>query len=152
VRLEEWICYINRQGISDASNTVKFDLARSIQYLTTDIISHLCFGQPFGFTKIHGDVHGFIATLESRLPIIEKFSVLVELNALLSALSYMPLFKRYILPQATDADGLGKILGVCPSEKNIGCDSTNPSRFPEKWSTNASSPMLCLRTTCLVPF
>jgi hypothetical protein len=87
-------------------------MARSVQYLTTDIISHLCFGEPFGFTKFHTDVHGFIATLESRLPIVENFSVITELNTVLSLLSYIPAIKRLMLPQTTDSDGLGRILGV----------------------------------------
>ncbi|KAL1847038.1 hypothetical protein Plec18170_008814 [Paecilomyces lecythidis] len=87
-------------------------MARSLQYLTTDIISHLCFGDPFGFVKTHGDVYGFLATLESRLPIVENFSVLVELSGLLSMLSYIPYFKHWVLPKPTDEHGLGKILGI----------------------------------------
>lgn len=98
---------------------MKFDIARSLQYLTTDIISHLCFGEPFGFVKTHDDVYGFLATLESRLPIVEKFSVVVELSSLLSALSYIPYFEHYVLPQPTDKNGLGKILGVCSLEVTV---------------------------------
>ena len=88
-------------------------MARSMQYLTTDVISHLCFGKPFGFVKTHGDVYGFIATLESRLPFIENFSVIVELNRVLSAICSIPFLKNRLLPQPTDEDGLGKIVGVC---------------------------------------
>lgn len=111
-RIQEWLAYIDRFGTSTSSSTVKFDVARSLQYLTTDIISHLCFGEPFGFVRIHGDVYGFLTTLESRLPIVEKFSVLVELSSFLSLLSYVPYFRNYFLPQPTDEDGLGKILEV----------------------------------------
>ncbi|KAJ9203965.1 hypothetical protein DTO166G4_2685 [Paecilomyces variotii] len=111
-RIHEWLTYIDSFGISTSSSTVKFDIARSLQYLTTDIISHLCFGEPFGFVKTHDDVYGFLATLESRLPIVEKFSVVVELSSLLSALSYIPYFEHYVLPQPTDENGLGKILGI----------------------------------------
>lgn len=97
-------------------------MARSMQYLTTDVISHLCFGEPFGFVKTHGDVYGFIATLESRLPFIENFSVIVELNRVLSAICSVPFLKTRLLPQPTDEDGLGKIVGVClrhPSPKSL---------------------------------
>ncbi|KAJ9280836.1 hypothetical protein DTO021D3_2306 [Paecilomyces variotii] len=104
-RIHEWLTYIDSFGISTSSSTVKFDIARSLQYLTTDIISHLCFGEPFGFVKTHDDVYGFLATLESRLPIVEKFSVVVELSSLLSALSYIPYFEHYVLPQPTDENG-----------------------------------------------
>ncbi|TVY51209.1 Cytochrome P450 monooxygenase gsfF [Lachnellula cervina] len=111
-RIAEWISYIRCNAASDASKTVRFDMARSMQYLTTDVISHLCFGEPFGFVKTHGDVYGFIATLESRLPFIENFSVIVELNRVLSAICSVPFLKNRLLPQPTDEDGLGKIVGI----------------------------------------
>ncbi|KAF5874081.1 putative cytochrome p450 protein [Botrytis fragariae] len=87
-------------------------MARSIRYLTTDIISHLCFGHPFGFVKSHTDVYGFIYTLESRLSIVENFSVIVELNRMLGRISYIPCIKRFLLLQPTDTYGLGKIIGI----------------------------------------
>lgn len=129
--------YIDKFGLTKTSETIKFDMARSFQYLTTDIISHLCFGDPFGFVKSHGDVYGFIQTLESRLPIVEFFSVLTEATTLLSAVSSIPMIKRRLIPQPTDEDGLGKILGVRPAHFHIIIPQANFSRFPEALSTNA---------------
>jgi len=97
-----------------------------------NIILHLCFKQSFEFTKIHEDVHEFIATLEFQLLIIKKFSILIELNALLSALSYILLFKHYVLSQTMNVNELDKILEVCSFKKNINCDSINSSRFFKK--------------------
>ena len=98
-------------GVSSASETIKFDMACSIQYLTTDLITQLCFGEPFGFVKTHSDVFNFLETLESRLPIVEKFTVLVEINTLISFIAATPLLNR-VLPQPTDKDGIGRITGV----------------------------------------
>ena len=55
---------------------------------------------------------GFLQTLESRLPIVEQFSVLTELNTILSTLSKSNWVKRMLIPSAVDHSGVGRILGV----------------------------------------
>ncbi|MCJ1404234.1 hypothetical protein MMC11_007459 [Xylographa trunciseda] len=112
VRLREWIDIIDRNWVSGPGETKRFDIARSVQFLTTDIISHLCFGKPLGFVKNEKDMHGFLQTLESRLPIIEHFSVLTELSSLLLKVSNIPFLKRMLIPCATDQSGVGRIIGV----------------------------------------
>ncbi|MCJ1436398.1 hypothetical protein MMC27_005777 [Xylographa pallens] len=110
--IQDWITHIHVFGISTENSTVKVDLASSIQYLTTDIISYLCFGEPFGFVKQYSDVHGFLQMVESRLPIMEWLSVLTELNKLLSLLANIPLLGQRLLPQSTDKSGVGAIVGI----------------------------------------
>ena len=112
-RFLEWTKYIETHWTSLDQTTKALDIARSIQYLTTDIISHLCFGQPIGFVARHEDVHGFLETLESRLPIAEQFSVFTELFTLLATVTKIPFIKKCLIPQNTDAFGVGRILGVC---------------------------------------
>ena len=51
-----------------------------MQYVTTDIISDLCFGEPLGFVKNQPGMHGFLNILETRLPVIEHFTVLTEFD------------------------------------------------------------------------
>ncbi|KAF2196241.1 putative benzoate 4-monooxygenase cytochrome P450 [Delitschia confertaspora ATCC 74209] len=114
-RIKEWINYIKNHVVSEDEGTVKFDMAPSVQYLTTDVISHLCFGHPFGFVKKHGDVHGFLNTLETRLPIIENLSVITELGHVLTLIAKIPFLNRMLLPQPTDTDGIGKIVGISKS-------------------------------------
>lgn len=114
-RLVEWTKYIDRHWTSSSRNTKVFDIARSIQYLTTDIICHLCFGTPEGFVAKHEEIHEFLGTLESRLPIAEQFSVFTELFTLLATVTKLPAIKRMLIPQNTDTFGVGKILGVCNS-------------------------------------
>ncbi|KAL8725213.1 MAG: hypothetical protein Q9166_007495 [cf. Caloplaca sp. 2 TL-2023] len=111
-RFLEWTGYIDRHWTSTEEMTKRFDIGRSTQYLTTDIISHLCFGQPIGFVAKHEDVHNFLHTLESRLPIAEQFSVISELFTILASVTRIPFFKRLMIPQNTDSFGVGKILGV----------------------------------------
>ena len=112
-RIAEWISLINRNWTSLPGETKKFDIAQNVQFLTTDIISHLCFGTPLGFVENQKDMHDFLKTLESRLPIVEQFSVLTELSTLLLKVSNIAWFKRLLIPSATDQSGVGKIIGVC---------------------------------------
>ena len=111
-RLREWIAVIDRDWASLPGETWMFDIARSIQYLTTDIISHLCFGQPLEFVQNQRDMHGFLKTLESRVPIVEQFSVLTELSTTLMKLSQIARLKKAMISSVKDRQGVGKILGV----------------------------------------
>ena len=112
-RFAQWISYLEQRWISSAETSRVFDIGRSVQYLTTDIITHLCFGAPMGFVRKHEDLHGFLQTLESRLPIAERFSVFRELFALLATVTRIPVLKQILIPNRKNAFGVGKILGVC---------------------------------------
>ena len=111
-RFLDWIRYLAEHGISNDDVTKIFDIGRSTQYLTSDIISHLCFGQPLGFVAKHEDVHDFRHTLETRLPIAEQFSVISELFTIVASVTRITFLKRRMIPQNTDSFGVGKILGV----------------------------------------
>ena len=112
-RIREWVGMIDQNWVSLPGETRKFDVGRSIQFLTTDVISHLCFGKPLGFVENQKDMYDFLKTLESRLPVVEQFSVLTELNSLLMTLSRIHWIKKRLIPSATDYSGVGRILGVC---------------------------------------
>lgn len=112
-RMHEWIDLIDQNWTSLPGESKKFEIARNIQFLTIDIISQLCFGEPLGFVKNQKDMHDFLKTLESRLPIVEQFSVLTELSTLLAKLSTFPWIKKILIPSATDTSGVGRIIGVC---------------------------------------
>lgn len=58
------------------------------------------------------DVHSFLYTIESQLPIVQHFSVILELNRILERLARVPFLKGLLLPSATDKTGIGRIMGV----------------------------------------
>ena len=109
--LAAWIAYVQAHGLSASQSSNEFDMARSIQWLLFDMICRLCLGQPLGFVKDHADKYSFQKTLESRLPIVEKFAVLTEVNRWIRILSRIPLMRR-LLPSSKDKDGIGAIVGV----------------------------------------
>jgi hypothetical protein len=81
-----------------------------------DIITHLCFGKPFGFVDSDDDVYDFLSTVENMVPIVHQFSVILELNTILLRIMNVPCLKKLIAPSTTDKSGIGKVLGVglCP--------------------------------------
>ncbi|KAL8769420.1 MAG: hypothetical protein Q9209_004648 [Squamulea sp. 1 TL-2023] len=110
--LQGWILYVQKHGVSYPGDSPRdFEIGRSIQYLVTDTICLLAFGRLLGFVSKHADCYGFLKTLEERLPIVEKFSILTEVNHLLAFISHIPWLRR-ILPSATDPTGIGKIIGI----------------------------------------
>lgn len=113
-----WVNYIELNGQSGPGATNQFDMARSIQWLLFDMVCRLFFGSPIGFVEKHHDCHSFQRTLEERLPIVEKFAVLTEMNALIKVVSYLPLVRR-LLPSSRDQAGIGAILGVKSSHALI---------------------------------
>ncbi|KAK5989461.1 Cytochrome P450 monooxygenase ABA1 [Cladobotryum mycophilum] len=83
------------------------DFGRKAQYFTLDVISHVAFGEPFGFLETDSDVYKYIETTEKTLPMVMVTTVIPWLLKLLSS----PLFKRF-LPSAKDALGFGKVMSI----------------------------------------
>ncbi|EXJ89425.1 hypothetical protein A1O3_02492 [Capronia epimyces CBS 606.96] len=111
-RILDFCQKINQRWCSDAAETRAFDIGRRIQYLAVDSITHLCFGAPLGFMDQDRDVHDFLYTIESQLPIVQHFSVITEINTLLERLTRIPWFRSLLLPSAADQIGIGRIMGI----------------------------------------
>lgn len=112
-RIGEFIQRIEERWLSDSDGTAVFDIARRIQFLAVDVITHLCFGKPLGFIESDSDVFNFLATIEMQLPIVQHFSVILEFNNLLLQMVNIPFLKRLIVPSSSDKKGIGMIMGVC---------------------------------------
>ncbi|KAI0547221.1 putative benzoate 4-monooxygenase cytochrome P450 [Xylaria curta] len=107
--LTNWILYIQANAMSNQNTTSEFDIARSTQWLLYDMVCRLCFGVSAGFVDEHKDQHDFQKTLEERLPIVEQFVVLTEVNSWIRMTDRVPSLRR-ILPSSKDKEGLGVIL------------------------------------------
>jgi hypothetical protein len=112
-RMSYWISRIDENCVSTPDESKVVDMAKKIQYLAMDMITHLCFGEPLGFVDADGDVYDFITTMEKQVPFIQHFSVLLELNAIKTMVMDIPWFRKFVVPSATDKSGMGKIIAVC---------------------------------------
>ena len=111
-RIVDFVRRIEQNWLSTASGTKSFDVARRIQYLTVDIITHLSFGKPLGFIEADTDKFNFLATIETQLPIVQHFSVILELNTWLSRAANIKWLRKLLVPSHTDKTGIGMIMGV----------------------------------------
>lgn len=109
-RIDEFISAIEKRWLSVPGKTTSLDIARRLQFLTIDIITHLCFGKPIGFVQSDADKYNFIATIEAQLPIVQHFSVILILNSVFRLVSSVPVLRRLVVPSANDRSGVGIIM------------------------------------------
>lgn len=83
------------------------DLARKVQYFTLDVISALAFGKELGYLAADDDLHGYIKTTESTLPIMLT-------TALVPWFLYTIQSQRlkWLLPNVRSIVGIGTVVGV----------------------------------------
>ncbi|KAG7288451.1 hypothetical protein NEMBOFW57_004802 [Staphylotrichum longicolle] len=101
-----------------------FDFGRKAQYFTTDVISRLAFGKPFGFLAADSDVYKHIDIMERQLPLsgfIATFPGLIE------AFSW-PLL-RSLVPSPKDKVGLGRLMGIA---KATAAERFGPNKMVQK--------------------
>ncbi|RDL36198.1 Cytochrome P450 oxidoreductase [Venustampulla echinocandica] len=111
-RISDFVERIEQKWVSENGETKVFDIGRRIQYLAVDIITHLCFGEPLGFVDQDRDVHDFLFTIESQLPIVQHFSVIIEINTMVRNIMSFSWIKKALAPSARDKTGIGKIMGI----------------------------------------
>ncbi|KAI1984421.1 hypothetical protein LOZ51_006664 [Ophidiomyces ophidiicola] len=128
-RITDFVNRIEQRWLSEDSETKVFDIARRIQFLAVDTITHLCFGKPLGCIKTDTDMFNFLSTIETQLPIVQHFSVILEFNTLLLWMAGIPLIRKLILPSASDKTGVGVIMGITHSVVE---ERLKPNSTPKK--------------------
>ena len=82
-------------------------MARTMQFLTQDVITAVGFGKPAGYLDVDEDMFGVIQASEAVLLPAHIITVLPLLGKILST----PLVRPF-LPKATDKQGVGRFLAV----------------------------------------
>ena len=76
-----------------------------------DVITHLLFGNPFGYVRIQSDIHSLLQLAQERLAVVGVMALFPEIHPLLLFISYIPWVKR-ILPNRQDKHGIGRAMEV----------------------------------------
>ncbi|KJK76997.1 hypothetical protein H634G_08039 [Metarhizium anisopliae BRIP 53293] len=98
---------LQRKYLSTRDTLRPCNLARTMQYLTQDVITAVGFGQAAGYLDADEDMFGVIRACETVLLPVHIISFLPVLRAILSS----PIMKP-LLPKPTDTHGVGRFLGV----------------------------------------
>ena len=110
---ENWRAQIDREGLSPSHEAKKFDLAKSVRFLTLEIAARICFSDGLGFGGTGDEDDAFWSSIEEKAPFAQYMSVLPGLFDLVYALACIPGLKRRLILTETKNPGIGKILKVC---------------------------------------
>lgn len=72
-----------------------------------DVLTDVAFGAPFGYLNRDEDVHDYIKTIRSFMPVLELKTNHPVVNALMGS----RLVKALLAPTAHDRTGMGKVMG-----------------------------------------
>lgn len=111
-QLIKWISRAKSDWMSEPSKARAVDIGKRIQFLTVDIITKICLGTALGYVASDSDKYEFLETVERGNSMCQHFSVLLELNSLLYYITKIPILGPRLIPQASDASGVGRIMGV----------------------------------------
>ncbi|KAI5858204.1 cytochrome P450 [Durotheca rogersii] len=84
------------------------DLATRIQFFTLDAITKVAYGKSFGFLASDGDVHGYIAAVETIAAVIAPLGDLPWLSPIVFSKTVL----RLVGPKTTAKKGVGKLMGI----------------------------------------
>ena len=101
------VSLLERKYLSTDTDFRPVDLARKVQYFTLDVISALAFGKELGYLAADEDLHGYIKTTESTLPIMLAMALVPWLLYTIQS----PRLKRFI-PNVRSIVGIGTVVGV----------------------------------------
>ncbi|KAA6412103.1 MAG: cytochrome p450 [Lasallia pustulata] len=107
-RVQDLVNLIGRKYISTGTTLRTLDFAQVAQYFTMDVLTDVAFGAPFGYLNRDEDVHDYIKTIRSFMPVLELKTNHPVVNALMGS----RLVKALLAPTAHDRTGMGKVMGV----------------------------------------
>ena len=119
-QLMQWLGRASADWASDSTTAKPFDIGKRIQFLTVDIMTKICLGQPLGCVESDSDQYDFLQSIEQGNTVCQHLSVLLELNSLLHFIAKIPIIGARLVPQATDNSGVGRIMGVSlPADRDV---------------------------------
>ncbi|MCJ1287895.1 hypothetical protein MMC26_007247 [Xylographa opegraphella] len=128
-RVSDWIHRLDKDWASPPRATKVFDIAKSIEYLGIDIMTHLSFGSPLGFVETNTDLFGYLRMFHQKIPLATYLSTLLELNAFKSWIAKFPYLFDKLVPTADDTEGFGKLMGI---SRDLVGQRLKPVTYPRK--------------------
>ncbi|GAB1211671.1 hypothetical protein ATERTT37_000795 [Aspergillus terreus] len=105
-QITKLIALIEKRYISSKEALRPCDLARTMQYLTQDVITAVGFGKPAGYLEANSDMYGILETSEALHRPVHMVTLLPTLRKILESRPLKPL-----QPKPHDGSGVGRFLG-----------------------------------------
>ena len=107
---------------SELSQNKPIDLTSLAQYFTLDVLTHIAFGEPFGYLTQNNDIYDYIKTVSEFLRVLELSANCPSVQSLLTSPLMAPM-----RPKVTDKTGMGAMMGVA---KRIVSERFQPGAKP----------------------
>ncbi|GAB1315638.1 hypothetical protein MFIFM68171_05848 [Madurella fahalii] len=101
------VSLLETKYLSTKTDFKPVDLARKVQYFTLDVISALAFGKELGYLAADKDLHSYIQTTESTLPIMLATALVPWFLYTIQS----PRLK-WLIPNVRNMVGIGTVMGV----------------------------------------
>ncbi|KAK3368362.1 cytochrome P450 71A20 [Podospora didyma] len=101
------ISLLETKYLSTKTDFKPVDLARKVQYFTLDVISSLAFGKELGYLAADKDLHDYIKTTESTLPIMLTTTLIPWLLDIVQSPRL-----SWLIPDVRNMAGIGSVLGI----------------------------------------
>lgn len=103
--------------LKDKQDTIKaggfeIDLSSVLPFLSMDIITHLCLGEPFGNIETNSDRYQLLKALSSGMVAQQYIASLLELKMCLFWLGSLPLLRDRLFPNMRRPTGIGEVMQV----------------------------------------
>jgi cytochrome P450 len=118
---------LSKKQATKPDGSIEVDLSKLMPYLSLDIITHLCLGEPFGNVESDSDRHGLLQELSSGMVAQQYIASLLEFKSCLFWLGSLPLLRQRMFPTAKRPTGIGKIMQVC-TQRDIRSNRSLTSR------------------------
>ncbi|KAJ8069260.1 hypothetical protein OCU04_002923 [Sclerotinia nivalis] len=110
--VSRWIGILDNKYTSANDRHVTVDLSKGLTFLTLDIITELCLGEPFYCLDKTTDPYGFLEALQTGVITQQYISVLLELKDFLFFLGRFDFIRSRIFPNKNDETGIGRVMGT----------------------------------------
>jgi cytochrome P450 len=108
--VQNWMKILDKQLLSIQNGELQVNLSRTLSFLSMDIITHLCFNEPFGNVESDTDRYGLIQILSSAMVMQQYQASLPELNAFLHWLGRLPFLRDIVFPSVRSPGGFGELM------------------------------------------
>jgi len=103
-QVAKFINMIRTRYVSSGTTTKAMNFAKVAQYFTTDVISAITYGQPWGYMQTENDEYMFLHTLETVTPMVHSSGVNPYIRSLYQSLM------SWLEPRHAAGKGMGKFL------------------------------------------
>lgn len=112
MHVSNWMKLLSNKKAFQSDDSIEVDLSKVVPYLSLDIITHLCFGEPLGNVESDCDRHGLLHELSSGMVAQQYIASLLEFKSCLFWLGSLPFLRQRMFPTANRPTGIGKIMQV----------------------------------------